>query len=242
MTDFMIRVNLTRRSKRVLKILLCGVIASLAVSACENPKRLADYQEANPLIVVKERLSLSINVPVGSAALSAEDADGLRRFVGDYLDRGQGRMVVEADDARLRRLHGLLRAAGMRSREITVRQGSGGAQDAGLALLSFVASAVKVPDCADWSSSVGLNWSNRNHSNFGCSIQRNIGLMVVNPADLSGPASMSYRDAPHSNTILYYYGTEPGNPVGGKGVGSPTLRTGGESGEGGSGAAAPGGS
>ena len=56
--------------------------------------------------------------------------------------------------------------------------------------------------------------------------------MVVNPADLSGPSAMSNRDSPHSNTILYNYDTEPGNPVGGRGVGSPTLRTGGESGQG----------
>ena len=232
----------TIRTKRALKFLIGPVLLSLAVTACEDPKRAADYREANPLIVVKERLSLSINVPGGSGDLSAGDADGLRRFVGDYLDRGQGRFVVEADDARMRRLHGLLRAAGLRSREIAIRQGSGGATDAGLAVLSFVASAVKVPDCGDWSSSVGLNWSNRNHSNFGCSIQRNLGLMVVNPADLSGTAAMSYRDAPHSNTILYNYDPEPGSPVGYRGVGSPTLRTGGESGESEGGAAVPGGS
>ena len=232
----------TIRAKSILKFLMGPALLSLAVTACEDPKRAADYREANPLIVIKERLSLSINVPGADGALSAEDADGLRRFVGDYLDRGQGRMVVEADDARMRRLHGLLRAAGLRSREIAIRQGSGAATDARLAVLSFVASAVKVPDCGDWSSSVGLNWSNRRHTNFGCSIQRNIGLMVVNPADLSGPATMSNRDAPHSNTILYYYDTDSGQPVGVKGVGSPALRTGGESGEEESGGAAPGGS
>ena len=232
----------TIRAKRALNFLIVPVLFSLAVTACEDPKRAADYREAHPLIVVKERLSLSINVPDADGALSAEDADGLRRFVGNYLDRGQGRFVVEADDARMRRLHGLLRAAGLRSREIAVRQGSGGATDARLAVLSFVASAVKVPDCGDWSSSVGLNWSNRNHTNFGCSIQRNLGLMVVNPADLSSPATMSYKDAPHSNTILYNYDPEPGNPVGYRGVGSPTLKIGGESGESEGGAAAPGGS
>ncbi len=236
------RANSTMGCKRALKFLFGAVILSLAITACEDPKRAADYREAYPLIVVKERLSLSIDVPGADGALSAEDADGLSRFVGDYLDRGQGRLVVEADDTRMRRLHGLLRAAGLRSREIAIRQGSGGATDARLAVLSFVASAVKVPDCGDWSSSVGLNWSNRRHTNFGCSIQRNIGLMVVNPADLSSPATLSNRDAPHSNTILYYYDPAPGSPVGGKGVGSPTLRTGGESGEEESGGAAPGGS
>ena len=220
------------RAKSILKFLIGPVLVSLAVTACEDPRRAADYQEAHPLIVVKERLSMSIKVPGGDGALSVEDADGLRRFVGDYLDRGQGRLVVEADDSRIRRLHGLLRDAGLKSREITIRQGSAGGADAKLAVLSFVASAIKVPDCGDWSSSVGLNWSNRNHSNFGCSIQRNIGLMVVNPADLSSPATMGYRDAPHSNTIIYYYDTEPGNPAGGKGVGSPDLRPSGSSGEG----------
>ena len=209
----------TIHTKRALKFLFGAVILSLAVTACEDPKRVADYREAYPLIVVKERISLSINVPGGDGALSAEDADGLRRFVGDYLDRGQGRFVVEADDTRMRRLHEFLRAAGLRSREIAIRQGSGGATDARLAVLSFVASAVKVPDCGDWSSSVGLNWPNRNHTNFGCSIQRNIGLMVVNPADLSSPATMSNRDAPHSNTILYNYDTgsrKPGGQQGGR--------------------------
>ena len=240
MTDFTMRGNFTMRSQRALKFFFGAAMMSLVLTACEDPRRAADYREAYPLIVVKERLSLSIDVPAAGGALSADDADGLRRFVGDYLDRGQGRMVVEADDARMRRLHELLRAAGLRSREITIRQGSAAGTDARLAVLSFFASAVKVPDCGDWSSSIGLNWSNRRHTNFGCSIQRNLGLMVVNPADLSGPGTMSNRDSPHSNTILYNYDTEPGNPVGGRGVGSPTLRTGGESGEGGS--AVPGGS
>ncbi len=235
MTYCTLRDNFTMRSQRALKYLFGAVIVSLAITACEDPKRAADYRETHPLIVVKERLSLSINVPGGDGALSAEDADGLRRFVGDYLDRGQGRMVVEVDDARVRRLHGLLRAAGLRSREIAIRQGSGGATDAGLAVLSFVASAVKVPDCGDWSSSVGLNWSNRIHTNFGCSIQRNIGLMVVNPADLSGPATMSYRDAPHSNTIIYNYGVDAGLPAGVRGIGSPGLKSSGASGESGGG-------
>ncbi len=232
MTDCTIRANITMRSKRALRFILGPVLLSLAVTACEDPKRAADYREANPLIVVKERLSMLINVPGGDGALSADDADGLRRFVGDYLDRGQGRMVVEADGARMRRLHELLRVAGLRSREITVRQGSSGATDARLAVLSFVASAVKVPDCGNWSSSVGLNWSNRRHSSYGCSVQRNLGLMVVNPADLSSPATMSNRDAPHSNTIIYNYTTEPGDPVGGRGIGSPELRSSGSSGEG----------
>lgn len=232
----------TIRTKRALKFLIGPVILSLAITACENPKRAADYREAYPLIVVKERLSLSINVPSGDGALSAEDADGLRRFVGDYLDRGQGRMVAEADSARVRRLHELLRAAGLRSREIAIRQGGGGTTDARLAVLSFVASAVKVPDCGDWSSSVGLNWSNRRHTNFGCSIQRNLGLMVVNPGDLYSPATMSNRAAPHSNTIIYNYEPVAGSPTGGRGVGSPELRSSGSSGAGESGAAAPGGS
>ena len=218
-------------AESILKFLFGAVMVSLVLTACEDPKRAADYREANPLIVVKERLSLSINVPAADGALSVEDADGLRRFVGDYLDRGQGRMVVEADDARIRRLHELLRAAGLRSREIAIRQGSAAASDARLAVLSFVASAVKVPDCGDWSSSVGLNWTNRRHTNFGCSIQRNIGLMVVNPADLSGPATMSYRDAPHSNTIIYNYGVDAGLPAGVKGIGSPGLKASGASGE-----------
>ena len=50
-------------------------------------------------------------------------------------------------------------------------------------VLSFSANKVIAPECGDYSSSPSGAYDNALHSNYGCSIQRNIGQMVVDPGD-----------------------------------------------------------
>ncbi|MAE44003.1 MAG: hypothetical protein CMF63_03255, partial [Magnetovibrio sp.] len=152
--------------------------------------------------------------------------------VGDYLARGRGPLVVETSgvggDMNMRRarekwLGGMLRDAGLRSGEIVIKPASLAAKRNAL-VFSFAANKVTVPECGDWSSSVGLNWTNRRHPNFGCSIQRNVGLTVADPGDLAKPKPLSAKTSPHGVAIIWKYVTEVPAPTAGSGAGSPDIR------------------
>ena len=41
-----------------------------------------------------------------------------------------------------------------------------------------------VPNCPNWSRSREINYANRSHPNFGCSVNANLAAMIANPEDL----------------------------------------------------------
>lgn len=52
---------------------------------------------------------------------------------------------------------------------------------------------VVLPPCPDWSRRSGTDFANQPHTNFGCAVQTNLGLMIAEPRDLErgrplGPA------------------------------------------------------
>ena len=218
------RLAITRPSHRGWPV--WPVLLSLVLVACEAPKQSADYRDDFPLVVGTETLSLSIAVPSSEAALAAPKAMDFERFIRVYLDRGEGPMIAETGVDKAIRLRELLIDAGLRSPEIVIRPAGTTVSDGNDAVLTFAANTVKVPECGDWSSGVTYNWSNRRHGNFGCSNQRNLGLMVEDPGDLAKPRTFSSKAAPHANQVIYNYDPTAGEPTGGRGVGAPALRTG----------------
>ena len=219
-----LRTTEIRGSHRVWSV--WPVLLTLALVACEAPKQAADYRDAFPLVVGTEALSLSIADPSAGATLAAPDVKGLEGFIRVYLDRGEGPLVAETGADKAARVRELLIDAGLRSPEIVIRP-AGTAVSAGKsAVLTFAANTVKVPECKDWSAPATYNWSNRRSGNFGCSFQRNLGLMVEDPGDLAKPRIFSSKAAPHANQIIYNYDPAAGEPTGGRGVGAPALRTG----------------
>ena len=66
---------------------------------------------------------------------------------------------------------------------LQVRRGAKGASN--LTRLSFSGFYIRVPQCGDWTGETGFAPSNQPHSDFGCSYQRNFGLMLANPGDLT---------------------------------------------------------
>lgn len=200
---------------------LWPVLLTLVLVACEAPKQFADYRDAFPLVVGVESVSLSIAVPP-----VASEAEGFEHFVSAYIGRGAGPVIVEAGANKAARVRELLIGAGLRSPEIVIRPAATAMPDDKGAVLTFAANTVKVPECKEWSAPVTDNWSNRRSGNFGCSVQRNLGLMVEDPGDLAKPRIFSSKAAPHANQIIYTYDPAAGGPSGSRGVGAPLLKTG----------------
>jgi pilus assembly protein CpaD len=76
--------------------------------------------------------------------------------------------------------------------------------------MRYVADA---PDCGDdWSQNLAANYQNTPYPDFGCASQRNLAVMVANPADLLGPRTMTPRDSDRRDVTYEKY--VKGQPLG----------------------------
>ena len=182
---------------------LALAVVSLVLSACEQPKHVPDYQQAFPLVVSKETVSLPVIFSSGERGLSGQVALDFERFIVDYHNRGRKALMIETGVGKAARsgaekARKMLVKAGVSSAEISIARGGPG----GGVVLSFAAHKVKVPECGDFSSKMSQNWTNLRSSNFGCAFQRNLGLMVRDPGDLQKAQPVSGADGTKAvNTI-----------------------------------------
>jgi len=77
----------------------------------------------------------------------------------------------------------------------------------GAVTVSYQRYTVAVPNCGDWSASARVDHQNLAHSNFGCSQQRNIGLMAADPADLVRMREPQSTDAQNANRVMQKFRT-----------------------------------
>lgn len=164
----------------VSRILFAGLLAS-AVTACALPPKpeKADYRQNHKIQVAREQVSVSVVLPRQGVQLSPGDMRRFKSFLRDFVQRG--RTVVTVESTAPQQARDILLANGLRENEIIIAPGATVA--APNVVLSFTASKVIVPECGDWTSNPTFNASNAPHSNFGCSIQRNIGQVVADPGD-----------------------------------------------------------
>jgi hypothetical protein len=64
---------------------------------------------------------------------------------------------------------------------------------------------VRLPECGDFTKRSTYNYRNVAHSNWSCATQRNFGAMLANPADLTGAAAFSTRDAARTTQVVRSY-------------------------------------
>jgi len=192
--------------------LLFALLTPLLLGACGGPKAPNDYRVANPLKVSKETVSLSLPAPLSQNGLTGQAALDLDRFVLDYHRRGQKAVAIKAGQGSrhsmdaAEQVRDILVRGGVSDREISIEPGG---FEADAVLLTFNAFRVKVPECGKWDTNATLNVSNRNHSNFGCATQRNLGLMVQDPGDLDRSPPMPGADGTRYEGVIGNYRTAP---------------------------------
>lgn len=185
---------------------LAPAAALMVLAACEAPKRAADYRDQAKIAVAKETVSLTVTVPAAGGRLAGIEATKFEQFVRRYMERGQGEITLQAAAAAAGVARGLLMKEGVRGREIVVAPDAGAANSV---RLSYAASTVTPPECEDWSSNATFNWSNRPHSNFGCTTRRNITLTVRDPADLEKARDMTGFDGVRGAGVIENYRKAP---------------------------------
>ncbi|MBF0095203.1 MAG: CpaD family pilus assembly protein [Alphaproteobacteria bacterium] len=185
------------------------------VTACED--MTPDYRANHPIVVDKRSFSLSLHLPSPGVPLSRFDEQRLAVFADNFLTRGDGQVEIvlpegKGSSERAFDVSARLEALGLRASEIAVHtvpaakaDGKEPGADDGRVLLNYRAYVAQVPQCGDWSESSSFNPGNGPLDSFGCSVQRNIGLMVRNPRDLLRSRQAEARDGARSSSVVGAY-------------------------------------
>jgi pilus assembly protein CpaD len=71
--------------------------------------------------------------------------------------------------------------------------------------VSYLRYQAEAPECGRWPDNLAQSSRNLNYHNFGCSQQRNLAVMVANPADLLGPRSMTAANGDRRDVVYEKY-------------------------------------
>lgn len=187
----------------VLPLLLAGCPADMA----EHDQRIS-----HPL-TAEQKAAVALFDRTDGHGLSAFDRERLGRLAAESLKRGAGPIqitvgakpgeeTVERDFAQS--LASALKDGG--AAEIQVKVVTGAGQEPGIAEVRVPVWVAVVPECGSFERGITPDYTNAPNSNWGCAIQRNMGLMVQNPADLIRAREASGRDANRASDVLGKYG------------------------------------
>lgn len=197
---------LTRPLRRFALIL----VTALAACGPLEDRAATDYREKYPVQVTSETVSLALPVQEVAGSMTPDDELRLRAMIAGYLDRGHGPLTLIAgmrnstpSFAELDAIREKLLAAGVP--ESSLRFVSLPQLPGNVVTLRFERYNALVPTCGDWSSHPGHDYSNNVHSNFGCANQRNMGLMLADPADLQRMREAAPTDTQNSNRVIQRY-------------------------------------
>ncbi len=182
------------------------LLVSLALAACQEPKRAAEYRDAFPLTVSPATVSLSLEAPSGQRELTGQAGLDFERFVRDYHNRGRRALTLTAPAGQSGRsgaekIRSMLVGAGIPKNDIKVV----GAGTGNIVTMSFNTHKVEIPECGRFTSKTTPNWTNRRHADYGCATRRNLGLMVQDPGDLKQAQTVSPADGSRAASTISGY-------------------------------------
>ncbi len=196
-------------------------VASLAVlAACTTPDfRFASSpadgssaRERHPIVVDRSTATLKLAATApGGAALDETDRARLDAFLANYSARGRGQILVvvpgggEGRAAAQARGEAIARYASSKVMGSDVSLGLDPSDGGSEITVLFNTYSVRASSCRNWSKESSHDPTNLDYPDLGCSIQRSLGLMVANPADLVSPRGADPRDTQRSNLVVKQY-------------------------------------
>ncbi len=212
------------------KILVLALLP-FAMAGCQHDQAgtqvagwtLVDPEQRHPILVSQQPANLNLHVAASADGLTPMQRARVLEFAGrsKASDSGNSRIVISApggsanesaamqaaDEARQ-----LMLDSGYSETLIAVEAYHADSRDAPLRL-SYMRYVAEAPNCGqDWSENLARNYQNTPYPNMGCAAQRNLAVMVANPADLLGPRTMTSRDANRRDDMYSKY--VAGKPVG----------------------------
>ena len=169
-------------------------------------------QEMFPITVEAVRTAIELSGGDGSERLTATEIRRVDEIVTVFMAESRGQLVIAvpggaATDARVlgraKQIADHAKRRGLTASRILLRVDTVDQRVNGPVVISFETLIAGVPDeCGDWSKESSHDPMNFNHSNFGCAVQRNIGLMIADPADLLAPRTAGLHDTARSNIVI----------------------------------------
>ena len=200
---------------RHVAALLC-IAAGIALAGCSRPPvGGTDYRLKHPIAAQERVFSLTVPASAFYQSSTSMHDRSIMGFAADYLRRGRGPFLVAqagGSGGKQSALIDKLVRAGVPKHKIFFQRRAEDAPNRETAELSYTGYAIIIPTCGDWSGQTGFDPSNQSHTDFGCSIQRNTGLLISDPGDLSVPGEPVERDAPTSDRLIQTF--RDGKPIG----------------------------
>ncbi|HXQ52443.1 MAG TPA: CpaD family pilus assembly lipoprotein [Stellaceae bacterium] len=182
------------------------------LATCAEPV-YQDYTQRFPLGTQPETVSVPARFVGTADPFAGSAAESFNTLVEGYLDRGHGPITIaarapaargnSAAPARMEALRQRLVAAGVPASMIHLQLASEGQPDT--VTLSYERYTAVLPTCGDWSTRMDFNPLNTDYAGFGCAQQRNLGVMVADPADLATMRRPAPSDTANTERVIREY-------------------------------------
>jgi len=204
------------KSFPVGRVLSCAALLFAAACGTTDIERY-DPAIRFPMKVERKIAHLEIAAP-SQDGISPDDQANIYSFLQAFADQGEAPIDVTVESGSVADLGarkkaqivaGWLQSAGVPPESIRLYVSSGGS--GGRVSLAFPIYVAQLPECGHWDYSAEKDPYNTNTDNFGCSVQRNIAAMAVDPRDLYRSRAATPRYGSRSWDIVTNY--EKGDPI-----------------------------
>ena len=178
--------------------------------------RAASVQERYPITVEVAHTAIELSGRDGSERLTATEIRKVDEIVTAFAAGSRGLLDISVPGAaatdvgvlgRAKQIADHAKRRGVPASRIMLRVDTEDQRADGPIVIGFDTLVASVPVCGDWSKESSHDSMNTDHSNFGCAVQRNIGMMIANPADLIVPRTAGLHDTVRSNIVIQQYRT-----------------------------------
>ncbi|MBN9595827.1 MAG: CpaD family pilus assembly protein [Afipia sp.] len=214
--------------KRSLRIAVALLGASAALGACTHTDQDTvtgsipnDYRQRHPIVVQEANRTTEVFVGTGRGGLTSAQRSDIAGLAETWLREGTGGIVIDmpvnTPNARvaadsLREIRGILAAAGVPPRGITIRnyRPTDPRQFATIRV-NYPRITADAGPCGVWPEDLGPSiknkgyLENRPYYNLGCATQRNLAAMVDSPSDLVQPRAESPAYTPRRSMAFDKY-------------------------------------
>jgi pilus assembly protein CpaD len=165
-----------------------------------------DASDRHPILVSQEPATLLVRVSRDADGLTHHQRGEVLGFTERYraADAGNSRLVISAPGGSsnevasmyaVREIREMLIDNGFPETAVSVEAYDAEGQRHPPIRVSYLAYVANPPPCGNWPTNLGREPDNLPYENFGCATQRNLAVMVANPADLLGPRSETPRSS-----------------------------------------------
>jgi pilus assembly protein CpaD len=194
------------RCARFAALALLALGATVVASCSESPRLSSEEAwgetsaaHGHPIEFVEKNEILDVELPPHRQGLSRNQYVDVYRFATRYKEEATGPLAISHAGRRsgsgvIADVRRALEDAGIDPSRIV----RGGKSSRHVVTLAYHRPVAVAPQCGHWPRDVGQERERVHYPDFGCSTQRNLAAMVVNPRDLMGsqpetPASSERR-------------------------------------------------